>query len=167
MEKQGIATDGHGCRRISNLVLIRVHPCPSVAQIMPRYNDLMRYCLCLLALAFLCAAAEGPGKTATIRGKLIVADGKPPILETSDHKLVKLDGDLQRRGQLAIMLGTGEHSSDDVVGASHLIETQLVDAIAAGTGGTVLATPPTGTAPGGLIDAVTHDADLDDAGVGR
>src|SRR5215472_13405065 len=31
--EKGLATDGHGCTRIKNKGLIRVHPCESVAQI--------------------------------------------------------------------------------------------------------------------------------------
>jgi hypothetical protein len=32
-----------------------------------------------------------PGET--LRGKLVLRDGKPPALETAEHKLVTLDGD--------------------------------------------------------------------------
>jgi hypothetical protein len=37
------------------------------------------------------AADLHPGET--LRGKLVLADGKPPVLETAEHKLVTLDGD--------------------------------------------------------------------------
>jgi hypothetical protein len=52
----------------------------------------MRFCLCLVALAALCLAAEKP-QSAIVRGKLIVKDGQPAAIETTDHKLVQLDGD--------------------------------------------------------------------------
>jgi hypothetical protein len=52
----------------------------------------MRFCLCLIAVAALCLAADSrPG--ATIRGKLIVRDGQPTVLETAGHKRVKLEAD--------------------------------------------------------------------------
>jgi len=60
----------------------------------------MRFCLCLLALAALVFAAEGP-KSATVRGKLIVREGQPSAIETPDHKLIKLDGDDSTRKVLS------------------------------------------------------------------
>jgi hypothetical protein len=47
-----------------------------------------------LAAAALCLAAE-------VRGKLIVQDGRPALLETSGGKLVKLEGDDQTLKVLA------------------------------------------------------------------
>jgi hypothetical protein len=52
----------------------------------------MRLCLCLFALAALCSAAE-VHQSATVRGKLIVREGKPATIETSDHKSIRLEGD--------------------------------------------------------------------------
>lgn len=52
----------------------------------------MRFCLCLVALAALCFAADSRQST-TIRGKLTIHDGQPAIIETPDHKTVQLDGD--------------------------------------------------------------------------
>jgi hypothetical protein len=49
----------------------------------------MRLCLCLVALAALCFADE----SATVRGKLVVREGKPTAIETPDRKVVQLDGD--------------------------------------------------------------------------
>jgi hypothetical protein len=60
----------------------------------------MRFCLCLFAVAALCLAAD-PGQSAIVRGKIIVKDGQPTVLETTDHKLVKLDGDDQTKKVLA------------------------------------------------------------------
>jgi hypothetical protein len=52
----------------------------------------MRFCLCFLAiLASLTAADLQPGTT--LRGKLTVQAGKPPVLETAQHKTVTLEGD--------------------------------------------------------------------------
>jgi|SRR5437588_574181 len=52
----------------------------------------MRSCLCLLALVCALSAADKV-QTQTLRGKLIVRDGKPPAIETSEHKLIAVDGD--------------------------------------------------------------------------
>ena len=52
----------------------------------------MRFCLCLLAVAALCLAAD-PKQSFTVRGKLIIKDGQTAVLETADHKVVNLDGD--------------------------------------------------------------------------
>jgi len=53
----------------------------------------MRFCLCLLVLVVVSAfAADSPAGEA-VRGKLVLRDGKPPALETAEHKLVTLDGD--------------------------------------------------------------------------
>jgi hypothetical protein len=60
----------------------------------------MRFCLCLLAVAALCLAADSR-ESAIVRGKIIVKDGQPTVLETTDHKLVKLDGDDQTMKVLA------------------------------------------------------------------
>jgi hypothetical protein len=55
--------------------------------------ELMRFCLCLLVLVVVSAfAADSPAGEA-VRGKLVLRDGKPPALETAEHKLVALDGD--------------------------------------------------------------------------
>ena len=48
----------------------------------------MRFCLCLLVLAAGSALAAD-----SLRGKLVLGDGKPPVVETAEHKLVTLDGD--------------------------------------------------------------------------
>jgi hypothetical protein len=60
----------------------------------------MRFCLCLLALAALCSAAD-PRPSVTVRGKLIVREGQPATIETAEHKLVKLDGDDSTKKVLA------------------------------------------------------------------
>jgi len=52
----------------------------------------MRFCLCLLAAAALCLAADSK-QSVTVRGKLVVKDGQTAVLETADHKTIKLDGD--------------------------------------------------------------------------
>ena len=53
----------------------------------------MRVCLCLLMLSAVSALAVDSHATETLRGKLVLDDGKPPALETAQHKLVTLDGD--------------------------------------------------------------------------
>ncbi len=60
----------------------------------------MRFCLCVLAVASLCLAADSR-QGATVRGKLIVRAGQPAVIETSDHKLIQLDGDDSTKKVLA------------------------------------------------------------------
>ena len=57
----------------------------------------MRDCLCLLALAALSLSAAASPKSETVHGKLIVASGEAPILETADHQRILLDGDAPTR----------------------------------------------------------------------
>jgi hypothetical protein len=52
----------------------------------------MKVCLCLLAAACTLAAADNI-KSDTLRGKLIIAEGQAPVVETSDHRRIVLDGD--------------------------------------------------------------------------
>jgi hypothetical protein len=52
----------------------------------------MRVCLCLLAAAVLSLAAQAPAGQA-LQGKLIIAAGQAPALETGDRKTVRLTGD--------------------------------------------------------------------------
>jgi hypothetical protein len=61
----------------------------------------MRYCLWIAAF-FLAAAwaAEKPSHE-VLRGKLLLRDGKPPAVETADHKLVELSGDESTQKVLA------------------------------------------------------------------
>jgi hypothetical protein len=58
----------------------------------------MRFCLCVLATvaaaATLCLAAEADiHQGVTVRGKLIVEEGKPTMLETAEGRRMRLDGD--------------------------------------------------------------------------
>jgi hypothetical protein len=53
----------------------------------------MRFCLCLLALTAISALAADSHPGETLRGKLVLSDGKPPAVETAEHKRVILDGD--------------------------------------------------------------------------
>jgi len=54
---------------------------------------LMRFCLCLLVIAVGSLAAADLHSGQPLRGKLQVREGKATTLETSDHKIVTLDGD--------------------------------------------------------------------------
>jgi hypothetical protein len=45
----------------------------------------------MLAAVSAWAAVSHPGET--LRGKLVLSDGKPPAVETAEHKRVILDGD--------------------------------------------------------------------------
>jgi copper transport outer membrane protein MctB len=80
--------------------------------------------------------------------------------ELRGAKLVGLKGALNRRASLVIVLASADHGNDAVTSASHVIEVQLLSALAAGSDAVLLATPPTGSAPGGLLDAVSKDASL-------
>ena len=60
----------------------------------------MRLSLCLLAMIAFCFAAD-TAEQITLRGKLIVREGKPTAVETPDHKTVELDGDESTRKVLA------------------------------------------------------------------
>jgi len=48
----------------------------------------MRFCLCLLALVAGSAFSADSHHGETLRGKLVLTDGKPPAVETAEHKLV-------------------------------------------------------------------------------
>src|SRR5260370_29670552 len=65
-----------------------------------RYNEGMRVCLCLLALAVCSLSAADKPKTETVRGKLVVGSGQTPAIETPEHKLIQLDGDQPTRKTL-------------------------------------------------------------------
>jgi len=56
----------------------------------------VRYCLCLLAIAATSLLGAGlPSET--LRGKIQIHEGKPAVVETAGHKLVALDGDESTR----------------------------------------------------------------------
>jgi hypothetical protein len=60
----------------------------------------MRSCLCFLAFALISFAADShPGQP--LRGRLVVRDGQPPAMETSDRQTVLLEGDETTRKVLA------------------------------------------------------------------
>jgi len=60
----------------------------------------MRFCLCLLILVAVSVFAAD-SHPETLRGKLVIGDGKPPVVETAEHKVVTLDGDEPTRQVLA------------------------------------------------------------------
>jgi hypothetical protein len=51
----------------------------------------MKVCLCWLALA--CTLAATDIKSEVLRGKLILGADKDPVVETQDHRRIRLDGD--------------------------------------------------------------------------
>src|SRR5215471_9762277 len=58
----------------------------------------MRLCLCVLATVLAAAALTFASdaniqQAVTVRGKLIVEEGKPTVIETPDHQRIQLDGD--------------------------------------------------------------------------
>lgn len=90
------------------------------------------------------------------RGEALVLDDEAIKIgsELEGAKLLTVDEQPHRRGALVVVLGTGDHASDDVTAAEHLIEVQLLSSLEEGADAVLAATPPTGTAPGGLLDAV-------------
>ena len=60
----------------------------------------MRFSLCVLATALAAAALCYPAEVhqgETVRGKLIVEEGKPTVMETPDRQRIQLDGDTPTR----------------------------------------------------------------------
>lgn len=72
----------------------------------------MRFWMLMLAAAL--AFAQAP-KPETIRGKLTQASGKPPAIETADHKTIYLDGDEPTRG----VLNDKRLAGDDIEAKGH------------------------------------------------
>jgi hypothetical protein len=56
---------------------------------------------CLVLFAALCAFAADSPKTETLTGKLVLAAGKSPVVETSTRQTILLDGDDSTRRILA------------------------------------------------------------------
>jgi copper transport outer membrane protein MctB len=66
-------------------------------------------------------------------------------------KLVDLASPLRRRANGVIVLAPGEHGNANSVYATHQIEIQAVNGLAAASDGLLVAAPPTGAEPGGLL----------------
>jgi hypothetical protein len=71
--------------------------------------------------------------------------------ELQGAKLVAVAGEPARRGALAVVLASAAHGSDVGVRASSLIASTLAAGLARASHGTVVATPPAGSEPGGVI----------------
>jgi hypothetical protein len=74
--------------------------------------------------------------------------------ELQGAKLVRVDGEPSQRGSLALVLASGDHGDDVSVRASSLIAAILVERLAAASGGAAVATPPTGSSAGGVLDTL-------------
>lgn len=94
------------------------------------------------------------------------AQGAAPLLdevatkidsELQGAELVTVEGDPLRRASLVIVMSPGEHGSDDLTVASHVIETKLVTAVATHASATLVATTPAASKPGGLLDVLAED----------
>jgi Copper transport outer membrane protein, MctB len=96
------------------------------------------------------------------RGTDLVLDDEAVKIdsELEGSRLVTVDGQPHRRGSLVVVLAPGDHGSDDVTTASHVIEVQLVSSLATGADAVLVATPPTGSEAGGLIAAAHKDVSL-------
>ena len=81
--------------------------------------------------------------------------------ELRGAKLVTLEGEPKRRGSLVVVVGPGDHGTDEVITASHLIEVALLNALVTASDAVLLMTPPTGTDAGGLVSAAATDPSLD------
>jgi len=84
----------------------------------------MKFCLCILATvlaaAALCLAAEKDiHQGVLVRGKLIVQEGKPTELQTSDGRRLRLDGDNPTRK----VLGDSRLNGFEVQARGHLSST--------------------------------------------
>ncbi len=110
--------------------------------------------------ALLARAYVGSGSDLTMDDEAVKIDS-----ELRGAKLVGLDEDPHRRGSLVIVLAAGDHGRDDVTAATHLIEVELLSALADAADAVMVATPPTGTAPGGLLEAMRTEHSLADAPV--
>ncbi len=67
----------------------------------------MRLCLCLVLFAAAVCAADSLPSHQVLNGKLDLHEGKPPILLTTDHKRVVLEGDETESKVLADMRVNG------------------------------------------------------------
>jgi hypothetical protein len=75
--------------------------------------------------------------------------------ELQGAKLVRVEGEPMQRGSLVIVLASGAHGDDVSVRASSLIASILAARLAAASGGALVATPPTGSSSGGVLDTLS------------
>ncbi len=87
------------------------------------------------------------------RGTDLVLDDEAVKIDSElrGAKLVTLEGAFHRRSSLVVVLASGSHGADPLTSASHVIEAQLVSSLAAGSDAVLVATPSTGSDPGGLL----------------
>ena len=81
--------------------------------------------------------------------------------ELQGAKLVSVDGTPLRRGTFVVVLAPGTHGSDSYQTAQMVISHDLVKALVDGSDGTVVASTPTSSSTGGLIDVLSADKSLD------
>jgi 3D (Asp-Asp-Asp) domain-containing protein len=79
--------------------------------------------------------------------------------ELEGAKLVAVDGRIERRGSLVILLASGSHGADVATDASSLIATTLIEGVVSASGGSVVATPPTGASAGGILATLAAHPD--------
>lgn len=72
--------------------------------------------------------------------------------------LVAVEGEPRQRGSAVVVLGLGGHGDDSSAQAAQLISSALVEQLAAAADGTVVVTPATGRADGGLLAALETGA---------
>jgi hypothetical protein len=80
--------------------------------------------------------------------------------ELRGAKLLTVHGTLHRRSSLVVVLAPGSHGTNPATLASHVIELELVSALASGSDGALVAAPATGSDAGGLLAAVNDAQSL-------
>ena len=81
--------------------------------------------------------------------------------ELQGARLVSVDGSPLRRGTFVVVLAPGTHGSDSDTTAQMVISHDLVSSLVRGSDATVVASTPTSSSTGGLIDVLTADKSLE------
>ncbi len=89
-------------------------------------------------------------------GDALAVDGEAARIDAQlrGARLVSLQQPLQRRASAVVVLTAGDHGSAESVYAAHDIEVQVVDALAGGADGLLLAGPASSSDVGGLVSDV-------------
>ncbi len=105
--------------------------------------------------ALIARAYAGRGSDANIDDEAAKIDS-----ELQGAKLVTVDGTPLRRGSYVVMLAPGLHGSDSYTTAQTVISHDLASALVGGSDAVVVASTPTSSLPGGLIEALGTDKEL-------
>lgn len=105
--------------------------------------------------ALLARAYAGSGSETNIDDEAAKIDS-----ELQGAKLLTVDGSPLRRGSFIVVLAPGDHGADSYTTAQMVISQDLVTALVAGSDAVVVASTPTASLPGGLINALSGDEAL-------